>query len=356
VKRAPALVPLLLVLAACGGESAPDDEPDLSEPAAMTLRLSDLPQGFRYGDDRGCGELGTTEGDEPELDEFLIESRPRACFGDFAREWGGPPPLVQTALFLFDSDEDAQRAWELRKPLFGSFARIYLTSERGAGDAVAFDSAGLQRRGAGEAWRDERLVVAVYEEGLSGDEGRDFAGGLAEKQRERIESPSSPDVEDDREIGLEDPAIAIPVYWLGRAFAPDDLPSLELDRGEHLRGGGPGSEVKIDYAGEGIVTLDLWKPEAWSRFKTTRLGRIGWSAPCARRTDVQVEGGQAEIYGGYTKGCTGEPDHWLAHVYYDEVVVAVNMAYCDACGGRPAEDPFNSRRGMEAVVRGLRRR
>jgi hypothetical protein len=354
VKPATALA-VLLLLAGCGGESASEDEPDLSEPAAMTLRLSDLPQGFRYGEDRGCGQVETTEGGVPELDEFLIRSRPRACLGAFAREWGGPPRVVQSALFLFDSAEDAQRAWELRKPLFESFARIRLTTERGGG---AFDSAGLQQLGAGEAWRDDRLVVAVYEEGLSGEAGRRFADDLAGKQRQRIRSPSDPLEEDDREIGLDDPAIAVPVYWLGREFEADGFPTLELYRGDHLRGGGPGNEVKVDYTGDrSSVTLDLWKPDAWRRFKTTRLGRIAWSAPCARRSEVQVEGGRAEIYGGYSsKGCEGEPDHWLAHVYYEELVVAVNMAYCYACGGRSADDPYNSRRGIEAVLRGLRRR
>jgi hypothetical protein len=339
VKRAAALA-ALLVLAGCGGDSGASEEPNLSEVEAMTLRLSDLPQGFRYGDDRGCGELGTTEGKEPELDRFLIaaEAPPRACLGDFTREWGGPPPLVQTALFLFDSFEDAERAWELRKMLFRSFARILLTTERGEGDAVAFDSEGLQRLGAGEAWRDGQLVAAVYEEGLAGAEGREFAASLAEKQRERIESPSSPGREEDREIGLEDPAISIPIYWLGREFAPEGLPKLELERGEHLSGDGPGNDVKIDYSGGGIVTLDLWRPEAWERFEHTRLGKL---ARCQARGRVRI--------------CRGRIGHWLAQVHEDGVVVAVNMPYCFACR-RPADDPYNSRRAMEAVVAGLRRR
>jgi hypothetical protein len=347
----------LAVVAGCGGNSALDNEPDLAEPAAMMLRLGDLPAGFRYGDDRGCGDVWSTEGRENELDELLVETRPRWCLGDFAREWGGPPRIAQTTLFLFESDEDAQHAWELRKHLFASFGRILITTERGDGDAVAFDSNGLQQLGAGEAWRDGRLVVAVYEEGLSGKVGREFAADLAAKQRERIETPSDPLEEDDREIALEDPAIATPVYWLGREFEPEELPKLELDQADHLRGDGPGNEVKIDYQGDaGSLTLDLWKPETWTRFKTTRLGRMIWSSRCARRSDLRVEGGRAEIYGGYSKGCQGEPDHWLAHVYYHDVVVAVNMAYCYACGGRPTSDPYNSREGMEAVVRGLRRR
>jgi hypothetical protein len=323
VKPAPALV-ALLVLAGCGGDSVPEDEPDLSEPAAMTLRLSDLPEGFRYADDRGCGEVETTEGDEPELDEFLIESRPRACLGAFSREWGGPPRSVQSALFLFDSDEDAKRAWELRKALFEAFARIRLTTERPGG---AFDSEGLQQLGAGEAWRDDRLVVAVYEEGLSGEAGRRFAADLAEKQRQRIESPSSPEPEDDREIELEDPAIGIPVYWLGREFEPDGLPALELEHGD-VSEGGPGNEARIDYGGGGSgVTLDLWRPETWERFEK----------PCGRRSELSVRDGRAEIY-----GCAGG---WLAHVYHPEVVISAT-----------ATGAYDSRDGMEAVVRGLRRR
>ena len=159
-------------------------------------------------------------------------------------------------------------------------------------------------------------------------------------------APSDPVEEDDREIALEDPAIATPVYWLGREFEPAGLPKLELDRADHLRGEGSGNEVKIDYQSDGGgVNLDLWKPEAWRTFKTTRLGRMIWSSQCARRSELNVEGGRAEIYGGYSQGCAGEPDHWLAHVYYDEVVVAVNMAYCYACGGRGRAIPTTRARG-----------
>ena len=200
-------------------------------------------------------------------------------------------------------------------------------------------------------------MVAVYEEGLDGEAGQEFASDLAEKQRHRIESPSEPAKQDDRTVGLDDPAIAVPVYWLGLEFEADGLPKLELYRGDNLGGSGPGDEVKIDYSGDkSSTTLDLWKPDRWEQFKRTRLGRISWDKPCARRSRLNVRGGRAEIYGGYSRGCSGEPDHWLAHVYYPDVVVAVNMAYCYSCGGRPATDPYNSRRGMEAVVRGLVRR
>jgi hypothetical protein len=345
-----------VLVAGCGSESPEAAAREPPQLEAATLRLADLPAGFRYGDDRGCGEVGTTEGSVPELDDFIIETRPRACFGEFSRAYGGEPGQVLTALFLFESDADAERAWERREQLFGSYGSIFITSERPRGEFVEFDSRGLNDPGVGETWRDGRLVVAVYEEGLTGDRGRWFARDLAERQRRRIDSPSEPDrkQEDDREIGLDDPAIAVPVYWLGLEFAPEGFPPLELYRGDHLGGDGPGNEVKIDYQGErASVTLDVWKSTDWRTFKTTRLGKMIWSGPCARRSDLEVEGGRAEIYGGYSKGCEGEPDHWLAHVYYPKVVVAVNMSYCYMCGGRPPTDPYNSREGVEAVVRGL---
>ena len=266
------------------------------------------------------------------------------------------PGQVLTALFLFESDADAERAWERREQLLGSYNSIFITRNGPEARSSSSTRAASTTPGAGETWRDGRLIVAVYEEGLTGDPGRSFARDLAEKQRRRIDSPSEPVAkqEDDREVGLEDPAIAVPVYWLGREFAPERLPPLELYRGDHLGGSGPGNEVKIDYQGErASVNLDLWKPADWKTFKTTRLGKMIWSSPCARRSELRVVGGRAEIYGGYGQGCEGEPDHWLAHVYYPEVVVAVNMSYCYMCGGRSSTDPYNSRAGMEAVVRGL---
>jgi hypothetical protein len=353
------LLAALLFIVGCGGESSKTADPANSPLEAMMLRLSDLPKGFRYGDDAACGQVGTTEGSVPELDRFILETRPKACFGEFNRVYGGEPGQVQTALFRFDSDADAERAWERRKQLFGSYGPIFITTERPRGEFIEFDSRGLNNPGVGETWRDGSLVVAVYEEGLAGDQGRWFARDLAERQRRRIESPTKPveTQEDNREVGLDDPLIVVPIYWLGQEFAPEDLPRLELYRGDHLGGAGPGNEVKIDYQGErAAVNLDLWKPDEWREFKTTRLGKMIWSGPCARRSELMVEGARAEIYGGYSKGCDGEPDHWLAHVYYPDVVVAVNMSYCYMCGGRPASDPYNSRTGMEAVVRGLRRR
>jgi hypothetical protein len=142
------------------------------------------------------------------------------------------------------------------------------------------------------------------------------------------------------------------------------------------------------------VTIDLWERSAWERFLRTRLGRLVWDSPCTRATTEELPDGHAVIYAGHAQAvalpgaiprgqadaragdqpdrsiraepsdgygvrCPDLPfDRYLAHVYLGDVVASVNLPYCFACARRPtaAADPYNSREGMEALVRGLRSR
>jgi len=119
--------------------------------------------------------------------------------------------------------------------------------------------------------------------------------------------------------------------------------------------------VKIDY--DGGVTLDLWTPKAWDAFVETRLGRFVWSWPCTRSDEVKLADGRGVVYAGYaerqSKPCARtDPDRYLAHAFFDGVVVAVNMPYCYMCAARGStgRDPYNSEQGMRAVLEGLRLR
>jgi hypothetical protein len=362
VKRRSLLLVAAALLAGCGGESGDAGSPDLSNPEEAMLRLADLPAGYVQSGEYGCGPFISTEGASPRIDELLRETRPRGCTAEFRSAWRDRGS-ARSAVFSFSTVEDARSGWALREELFLRFGAVSISQElptdHPGDEAVRFDSEG----GAGLAWRDGPVLAVVYGKGSSAQEGRRFAAELARKQDSRIHAPEPlPDTERGREVGLDDPSIAVPVYWLGRQFEPPGLPALELYEGVHLAGEhGPGNEVKIDYQGEGLrfgVSIDLWQPATWDRFKTTRLGRMVWDSPCARRGDLRLQRGRATIYGGYGSGACpqSEPDHWVAHVYLDGVVATVNMPNCYACAGGLSDNPYNSRRGLEAVVRGLRRR
>ena len=127
------------------------------------------------------GGRDETEGQESELDEFLIQSRPRACLGAFARvrrpaagcpERALPLRLGRRAACVEPGNRCSRAS--------GGSASL---KERGERSFRPRRSAAARRR---RRWRDDRLVVVVYEEGLSGEAGRRFARGLAEKQRQRI--------------------------------------------------------------------------------------------------------------------------------------------------------------------------
>ena len=110
------------------------------------------------------------------------------------------------------------------------------------------------------------------------------------------------------------------------------------------------------------LTLDLWTPGAWQRFRRTLLGRLVWDSPCARKTVVDLPGGHAEIFAGYgtrrplERPCPDRPpDRVIAHVYLRGVVVAVDMPYCYACASHiGARSPYETVAGMTAIARGLR--
>jgi hypothetical protein len=103
------------------------------------------------------------------------------------------------------------------------------------------------------------------------------------------------------------------------------------------------------------------RAEDWRReWGHTRLGRLIWDSPCARKTVIELPEGHAEIYEGYgvsrvlKEPCpTSKPDRVVAHVYFGDVLVRVNTPYCYSCGLVETGNPYDTIAGMTAVVRGL---
>jgi len=304
------------------------------------------------------------------LKPLFAEERPDACFSELQWVWKGDPPYSRTvtsAAYVFEDEDGARRAYEAREEiaLFTASLGVREQEALDLGDeAELVRGTGLNNPASGIVWREGNVLAVVAVEPGNNDAARE----LAAMQQERLEHPAEPSPQElgnDPELELDDPTLALPVHWLGRTFdPPGDLPPLELELAS-VGGPGPGQSVQLWYRVGGDVpdtaTLDTWEPEAWERFQRTRLGRLVWDSPCARKKIVPVEGGRAEIFEGYgapnpvEQPCPDRPpDRVLAHVYYDDVVVAVNMPYCYECARPdPRRSPYQTLKATETIVRAL---
>src|SRR5919109_4146012 len=99
----PCALTIMLVgaLAASAASHALDASP-------LTLRLVDLPQGWRVGDDSGCGQVGL-ESAPPEVVELVARHRPYACGREFNRVWGTAPPFYLESVAMTFADSGGAR-------------------------------------------------------------------------------------------------------------------------------------------------------------------------------------------------------------------------------------------------------
>lgn len=375
--RASLAVALAVMTAGCAGGESAETTRNTAErsagPQQLVLRPGDLPRGYAYGDDTACGPPSATEGEWPALQPLFANERPNACRMELGWAWSGEPPYsygLTSAAYVFDDAAGAGDAFEARDELALFTATLHVREREtlDLGDeAELLRGGGLNNPASGVVWRDGNVVAVVVVEPAKDDAARE----LATVQQELLERPATrppPEREDDPEIELDDPALELPVYWLGRKFDPPaELPPLELDLAA-VGGTGPGQSVQLWYdVGGGIsetVTFDTWEPEAWQRFRRTRLGRLIWDSPCALRKVIRVEGGHAEIFHGYGAPHPVEPpcpkrppDRVLAHVYYGEVIVAVNMPYgYEGARPEPVPSPYETVEATETLVRSLRLR
>lgn len=394
---------IVTVLAGCGGSGGSNKPAGVTDPAQLVLRLTDLPDGYRVGDDSGCGPLDV-EGASPSLAHVALAYRPNGCTMQFERVYrttpaGEDPPLVESVAFVFDTSEEAQVGFGA-----GDALVRYVTGEDELREAGASGELGEQTRwfatrdalvaghpghpGFAVLWRSGRVVATVFVAGISGPTGERATLSLGKKQLATIQSPSpvTRSEQNDREVALDNPRLGVDVYWLGREFSPGNgLPDIRLsDTSGPLRlGESPGNVVKIDYTRG--VNVDIWERPTWDRFLHTKLGRLVWDSPCARSRTLTLPRGRAVIFGGYAPdvplpspvvagrhhthptGAPGSvpqvlpcpdrpPDRFLAHVYLGNEVVSANLPYCFSCAPRPKGDLYNSWHGMEAIAQGLRLR
>lgn len=205
-------------------------------------------------------------------------------------------------------------------------------------------------------WRSGDVLAAIFVQG--GDAGANDreAIELARIQQQRIENPTpyTPAERYDREAGFEDPAIKVPIYWLGRAWPPARL--IGGGAVGTLIDGLPGQKLGIYYSDS--IRLATWTATGWERFSKTRQGKqmIGWH--CTEAKEVSLAEGSATLYAAYAKDfktCPpSAPPRHFAVAELGDTVVTVNFLSCRTCNPIDYDTPYNTTAGMRAVVKALK--
>jgi hypothetical protein len=213
-------------------------------------------------------------------------------------------------------------------------------------------------------WRSGSVLAAIFVQGGDAAANDREAVELAQVQQQRIEAPApyTPAERFDREAGFEDPAITVPIYWLGRDFEPgSSLPVAKLEGAiapSSSSEGLPGKKLDVYYTHD--LGLSTWTAAGWQKFSATREARQLTGLPCTKTSKVQLAEGSATIYAAPrrdSKRCASNPPvHYFAVAELGDVVVTVNLESCPRCNTAAGGSDYNSVAGMRAVVKALQPR
>jgi hypothetical protein len=174
--------------------------PESRDTAALLLRLSDVPRGYRVGDDTGCG-IGA-ENAPTELAQVIVTYRPESCgiVFEHRRRWRH----VLSDVYVFRTLEGAAALFAARRQLLTYETGIDRLTERletGVGeearllttpDAFIEGPAGGRRPGAAVFWRRGRVLGSVLVAQRPLRHAKRLVRRLASRQDARIRSRVSP--------------------------------------------------------------------------------------------------------------------------------------------------------------------
>ncbi|HYP56614.1 MAG TPA: hypothetical protein VEQ41_10010 [Solirubrobacterales bacterium] len=372
----------LATIASMGADAAPRKGPDQTR---LILRLSDLPLGYvnfdlqESEDERiFCSHLTNPDDTPPRLARFIVRYRPKGCIDAYSRLYSLPgqtpsPALAGTGVMALGSDAAADAGWAVAPEIIGRDdpPREVRPSERvGRATRLFHAPTSGYLRQAGRAasflvWRSGNTLAVVEAVADSYSQADRMAAELARLQQAHIRKPTRYTRAErfDGEVGLDDPAIDLPVYWLGRNFRPGrGLPENRLYRsgftGKPIAETtgflpeGPTAPLEVHYA---TIWLKTWTPETWPVFARSKTARAITTWKCTRTRTIALPDRTATIFGGYKEDfrrCPkDEPRAFTAWVDVGGVRIVVNAP--------PAPDfietanPYGSFEGMEAIVRGL---
>jgi hypothetical protein len=340
------------------------------------LRLHDLPPGYElFGG--SCGPITSSKRGPDPLRAWLLENDPEGCTFEYLRRFrvpdSGPAPPVLLARTI-DTPSEAAAARGLELGLQSTFP-VSGIKEVGTADIPGGPTARLFRiqdvvigegstLGSMVLWRHGKLIAGVEAGGAAAPANDRLALHFAELQQRRLETPSPLlDAEmDDLEVPLDDPHLKLPVYWPGNPFQPGrGLPVARLEEADTFtrpEEAPPGQKLSIYYDGFG---LSSWTRRSWKRFRRSVPGLVNLKDPCAKKTGIDLENGKAVIYSGYERigggGCPDRaPTSFWAVAYIGRAVIGVDLSLCSDCFVRGRGGPYDSLRGMKAIVRSLVRR
>ena len=360
----------------------------------LILRLSDLPPGYlnvalqeEQNDETYCARLTDPEDTPPRLARFVRRYRPRGCIGAYGRLYTVPgqefaPPFVGTGVMALGSKRAADAGWAVVPVLLGRLTHDKVPREVAAPEQVGeatrlFHSKETPTPGSESgrttsylAWRSGNTIANVMVAADSFAEGDRIAAVLARRQQAHIEKPSLYTGAErfDGDVPLDDPALEVPVYWLGLDFKPGHgLPSNRFFDGFAPRPYSPTGESSIgteEAPGSVLVlrydnfAIDSWSAATWPLFLKAPVSRVLTNWHCTEtRTIALPSGGTATIYGGYRRNYKRCPDKapaaFTAWAEIGGVHVVVNAPWS------PIDifhTPYDSFAGMEAIVRSLQLR
>jgi hypothetical protein len=181
-------------------------------------------------------------------------------------------------------------------------------------------------------------------------------------------------VRPDPEAPLDDPRLGIAVYWLGARFDPGGgLPPLVLGNAVPAEPDGPGYVLTLEYRleaepfGPAVVMIRVWPGGDWQDYAAY------WETyqPCHQREEISLDDGRAVLYSGYSDetlfqlapagtpagGACPDPtyDRFGAVAELGGTALIVDAPGVAYPRGFEAS-PYDTRAGIEAVVRGLKPR
>lgn len=365
--------------------------------AAQLLRLTDLPLGYvtvELLEDRGhvaeCEPLNDP-GDTPaRMLKFVQRFHPQGCVFGFQRLFGEPgaepgPLSIGTGVLDAHSKAEADAGWAVVPEMLGRLLGDHPPKPAPAGVKIGsatrlFHGSARIYYGGGKrepitflVWRSGNTLAAVMAAGRSREVDDATAALLARRQQARIAKPTPLKVTDnyDGEVALENPAVDLPVYWLGRDFAPaGGLPELRLGDAWFIEeplpereeepgfSEGPVPKLRLTYYSHNNVTFSTWGPEDWSTYADSKTGKAIVTWKCTKTRQVSITGGTATIYLGYAKNyarCPKKPPHaFTAWVKYGEDTVVLNAPF--AADSIETVNPYGSFAGVETLLVGLRLR